>query len=73
MLVKSSTVFTQSFDKSDLINLIEKNLNQLKNYTFYEEMENKYKIDYEYCDSFPLKCSGTLKKFMKKNGINIMN
>lgn len=77
MFVKSSTVFTQSFVKSDLINLIEKNLNELENFVYYEEMENKYKIDYKYCDSFPSKCYatkcyenkcyGTIKNFYKEN------
>ena len=41
ILIKGKTVLTKDFYKKDLITLIEKNLNQLENYTFYEEMENK--------------------------------
>ena len=67
ILIKGKTVLTKDFYKKDLITLIEKNLNQLENYTFYEEMENKYKIDYEYCDSFPFKCYGTMNKFYEES------
>ena len=61
MLVKSATVSTKSFDKSDLINLINRNIEPLeKDYLYYQNQSQYFKNQYnwtlDFCVKNPLLC-----------------